>query len=255
VWLTSLNSRSDILGSTQHLSKPYWPLLHRTISTERTHIITPGKLGKGFQPLVSFGINNNAANILHSMVELTVIIDSHCRGIRLIEDLNIFIEKRNAIQHSLMSLLTGDELGGGEITSVCLYESIRHAAIIYSVAVTFPLPPISGIFRKLASRLKDIMEKAKFDPCWQLCPNALLWMLVLGGIAASETVDRTWYVRNLAALSSALRFAEWKDVAEEVESFLWLESACDAGGRSLWNEVMTERLMDEGDITASSSDF
>jgi hypothetical protein len=249
-----LTSSSDILGSTQHLSKPYWPLLRRTISTDETPIVSPRKLGKGFEALASFGINNDAANVLHSMVDLTIIIDSHCRGIKPILDLNVFAEKRNAIQHRLMSLSTGDELEDGEICSVCLYESIRHAAVIYSIAVTFPLPPISGIFRKLARRLKDIMETSKFDPCWQLCPNTLLWMLILGGIAASETLDRTWYVRNLAALSGALNFTEWKDVAEEVENYLWLESACDAGGRSLWNEVINDRLLDGHDIP-ELSDF
>jgi hypothetical protein len=144
-----------------------------------------------------------------------------------------------------MSLPTGDELEYGEVSSVCLYESIRHAAIIYSVAVTFPLPPISGIFRKLAGKLKDILENSKLDPCWQLCPKTLLWILILGGIAASETKDRRWYVWNLATLSSAMNLTEWEDVAEEVENHLWLESACDNGGRSLWNEVKNEGLLVE----------
>jgi hypothetical protein len=204
--------------------------------------------------LVPLGINNDAANVFQSMVDLTLVIDSHCRGINPITDFKVFIEKRNAIQHSLMSLPTGDELEDGEISSVCLYESIRHTAIIYSVAVTFPLPPVSGIFRKLAGSLKDILEKSKLDPCWLLCPKTLLWMLILGGIAASETTDRAWYVQNLAALSIALNLTEWKDVAEEAENYLWLESACDAGGSSLWNEVKNEMLLNGGDAT-EFSDF
>lgn len=247
--VTALNSRSDILGSTQHMRKPHWPLLRRAITTDDAHSVSPRNLGQAFQTLVSFGININAANVLQSMVDLTFNIESHCRGINLISDLKVFIEKRNAIQHSLMSLPTGDELEYGEISSVCLYESIRHAAIIYSVAVTFPLPPVSGIFRKLAGSLKDILEKSKLDPCWQLYPKTLLWMLILGGIAASETTHRAWYVRNLAALSSALDLTEWKDIAEEAENYLWLESACDAGGSSLWDEVKNERLLDGGDVT------
>jgi hypothetical protein len=201
------------------------------------------KIGKGFQALVAFGINNNAANVLQSMADITFTIDSHCRGIKPISDLGAFISARNSIQHSLMSLPKGDELEYGEVSSICLYESIRHTAIIYSVAVTFPLPPTTGIFRKLARGLKMIMENSKFDSCWQLCPKALLWMLVLGGIAASETVDRTWFVQNLAAVSGALKLSEWEDVAKEVESYLWLASACDSGGRSLWDEMRSEWLL------------
>jgi hypothetical protein len=107
------------------------------------------------------------------------------------------------------------------------------------------LPPLTGIFRKLASLLKSIMEESKFDPCWQLCPKALLWILILGGIAASDTADRTWYVQNLSAVSSALNLVEWEDVVAELGSYLWLECACDPGGRGLWTEVQHDRLLVE----------
>jgi len=243
-----VNSRSDILGSTQHLCRPYWPLLSRTTTTDDTRIVLSEGLGRAFRSLCRFGINSDAANVLQSMVDLTLIIDSHCRGISPIPDLRDFIEKRNAIQHSLMSLSTGDELPYGEISSVCLYESIRFAAIIYSVAVTFPLPPLSGIFRKLASSLRKILENSKLDPCWQVWPKALLWTLILGGISAFETTDRVWYVQNLATLSRVLNLTEWEDAAEEVGNYLWLGSACDAGGRSLWDEVENKRVV-EGDGT------
>jgi hypothetical protein len=46
-----------------------------------------------------------------------------------------------------------------------------------------------------------------------------------------------------------LDLTEWKDIAEEAENYLWLESACDAGGSSLWDEVKNERLLDGGDVT------
>ncbi|PMD48019.1 hypothetical protein L207DRAFT_505123, partial [Hyaloscypha variabilis F] len=243
--LAAILSLSDILGATQHLSKPYWPLLRRTEVTDDPHNFPPGKLGQGFEKLLLFGINKDMANVLHSMVELTHIIDFHCRGVTSILDLGLFIEQRNTLQHSLMSLATGDELKYGEISSVCLYESIRHTAIIFSIAVTFPMPPISGIFGKVAGELRDILEKSKLDPCWQLCPKTLLWMLILGGIAASGTSDRAWYVRNLVALSEALNLTEWEDAALETENYLWLESACDAGGNSLWNEVKSARDVHE----------
>lgn len=249
-----MNSSADILGCTQHLCKPSWPLLRQPSFTDEAGGILPQNLGQAFRRLVPFGINNDAANVLQSMVDLTLIIDSHCRGIHPISDFKVFIERRNAIQHSLMSLSNGDELESGEVGSICLYESIRHAAIIYSVAVTFPLPPVSGIFRKLAGGLQNILEESKLDPCWQLCPKTLLWILLLGGIAASGTMDRVWYVQNLVTLSSALNLIEWKDVAEEVENYLWLESACDTGGSNLWDEMKNARLLD-GDDNAVFSGF
>jgi hypothetical protein len=212
------------------------------------------RVGQGFQDLLAFGINDGAATLFQAMTDLTAVIDCHCRGISHISDIPAFIDRRNVVQHSLMSLPRGDELNHGEVNSVCLYESIRYAAIIYSAAVTFPLPPHTGLFRMLATVLQKILEESKFDPCWQLCPKALLWILVLGGIASFDTVERTWYVQNLAAVSAALNLSEWEEVAEELGNYLWLQSACDGGGRLLWVEVLSDRPHLEGN-TLDISDF
>lgn len=172
------------------------------------------------------------------MAELTTIINDHTSGTKPILDMALFIDHRNAAQHSLMSLPTGDELEYGEISSTCLYESVRLAAIIYSGAVTFPLPPHTGFYRRLATRLQGILEESKDNPCWQLCPEALLWLLILGGIAATGTARRGWFVQNLTAVGAALRLSSWEQVAGPLENYLWLESACDAGGRLLWDEAV-----------------
>jgi hypothetical protein len=237
------------LGATQALSKPYWPLLAR-ITINPTQNILNGLvmgIGRGFQDLLAFGLNDGAGTVVQAMAELTIIIDCHCRGIRHILDIVDLIDMRNAVQHSLMSLPTGDELDYGQVSSICLYESIRHTAIIYSAAVTFPLPPSTGIFHTATTRLQNILDESKSDPCWQLCPDVLLWTLVLGGIASSGTVERGWFVQHLAAVSAALNLFEWEQVAEKLENYLWLESACGSGGRLLWTEVLADRTSVGGD--------
>lgn len=208
-----------------------------------------GNLGQGFQDLMSFGINDKAASVLHDMAELSVIIDNHCRGSKLIPDITVLIDHRNTVQHTLMSLPDGAELEDGEVSSRYLYDLIRYAAITYSAAVIFPLPPLTGIFRKLAVALQVILDESKIDPCWQLYPKTLLWILVLGGVAATRTPERIWYVRNLAAISSVLSFSHWEEVAEELENYLWLESVCDTAGRLLWMEVMNKKSAMEHEDT------
>lgn len=195
-------------------------------------------LGQGFQDLIHCGINEKAASVLSDMADLTSVIDEHCRGSKLISDITILIDHRNTVQHNLLSLPEADELGEGEVTSRCLYDAIRIAAVIYSAAVIFPLPPLTGIFRKFECELKAIIEESKPDPCWRLYPKVLLWILILGGISATGTPERCWYIQNLSTVSSALKLSEWEDVAEELEKYLWLESACDSGGRLLWMEVI-----------------
>jgi hypothetical protein len=144
-----------------------------------------------------------------------------------------------------MSLPSGDELLVPEdkVKSIALYESIRHAALIYSTAVTFPLPALSGHFHKLAATLQQLLEASKFDSCWRHYPKTLLWILVLGGIAASDTKERDWFVRSLSIVAKILKIGTWQEASEIVESFLWLESACGPGGRILWAEVTRGRLI------------
>ncbi|KAL5322824.1 hypothetical protein ACEPPN_010803 [Leptodophora sp. 'Broadleaf-Isolate-01'] len=242
---------SDVLGATQNLSKPHFPLLLAArdlppLEIDRVLRFPLMKLGQAFESLSAFGVNERALRVLQTMVDLSMIIDGHTRGAKPIKDMASFILRRNAVQHSLTSLPSGEELEVGEVSSVCLYESIRHAAMIYSVAVTFPLPPLTGVFGKLSLALKGIMETSKFDPCWQLSPKTLLWILTLGGIAASGTDERAWYVQNLEAVSGALKLSDWRYVVVNIEEYLWLESACDNGGRSLWDEVLNDRFLQMG---------
>ena len=68
---------------------------------------------------------------------------------------------------------------------------------------------------------------------------------MLGGIAASGTKDRAWYVQNLLITGKKLEVAAWEDVAFELGHFLWLECGCDSGGRILWEEVQRESLLAE----------
>ncbi|KAH8800220.1 hypothetical protein F5884DRAFT_546946 [Xylogone sp. PMI_703] len=235
---------SDILGATQGLSKPYWPLLARIMpAAYEAPDFPPKTISKQFLELQTLGISNEATAIFQAIADLTVVIDHHCRGINFISDINVFVRQRNTLQYRLMSLPKGEELEYGEVQSVCLYESIRHAAILFSAAVTFPLPPHSGIFHTLAARLRAIMEESRDDLCWQLYPETLLWILVLGGIAASGTAHRDWYVQNLNAVSTALKVFEWEEAEKMLSEFLWLKSACETGGRALWLEVVNDRAV------------
>jgi hypothetical protein len=64
-----------------------------------------------------------------------------------------------------------------------------------------------------------------------------LWILILGGIAALDKVERPWFVSQLGTLVKILEI-DWDGIEEILESFLWLDSTCGSGGRLLWSEVM-----------------
>lgn len=237
-----MHNSSDILGSTQNLSKPHFPVLKAAqnlppLNIEESLRLPWRKLGTAFESLISIGINERASDVLQDMANLAIVIDGHCRGARPIADMGMFIYRRNALQHRLMSLSTGDELNAGEVGYPNFYEAIRLAMVIFSAAVTFPLPPLSGIFPKLARNLVGVLEMSELESYKQRYPKSILWVLIMGGISAIGTEDRPWYIDSLREVARELGFWEWDDIAREMEAFLWLSSACDSGGSSLWAEV------------------
>jgi hypothetical protein len=225
------------------------------MDVDKSHILFRNGLGSGFHDLLACGVTETAIIIFEAMADLTVVIDLHIQGILPISDMTLFIDRRNHIQHRLLSLQDGKELNYGEVSSPRMYEAIRLASMIFSVAVIFPVPPYKGIFRKLSGRLKSVADESKFDPCWQLYPNTLLWILILGGIASLDTEERVWYVQNLAAVSTSLNLFEWENVVENLKHYLWLQSACDTSGRALWQEVTRERIFTQGFEQGENQDF
>ncbi|KUJ19512.1 uncharacterized protein LY89DRAFT_780437 [Mollisia scopiformis] len=244
--LAEVLSFSDILGATQSLKKPHWPLLNRTLTVDDIYIpeilkVPLKRLGEGFQELVPSAITDQFLSAIGAIVNLTVMIDCHCQGTKPIVDLAQYIDRRNAVQHQLLSLPFGEELVSGEIRSTSIYESIRLATLIYSAAVTFPLPALTGIFHQLASTLRTVLEKSRADPHWRYSSKALVWILALGGITAAGSNDRSWYAQNLSTVSSAMKISTWNELSMELERFLWLRSACDSAGQALWMEVKSLR--------------
>jgi hypothetical protein len=194
-------------------------------------------LGTGFPRLLFSGLDELFLSTIVAIVDLTVIIDCHCRGVKLIEDQTKFIDQRNAVQHRLLSLPSGLELKEGAVKSTSVYECTRLACMIYGSGVTFPLPSVTGVFHRLASTLKTELETSRADPCWLFSSKALLWILVFGGIAARGTKERSWYVQNMLTVTSVMKLVTWKAISTELKNFLWLDSACDSAGQELWSEV------------------
>jgi hypothetical protein len=197
----------------------------------------PSSLGHGFLELDPSSMTHDALDVLRVMCDITIDIESYCQGATATSDLTRLIDKRNRTQHMLLSLPTYEELSPCQVSSPCFYESIRLTSLIYSLAVIFPLPPIRSTHQKLAILLKSVLALPSVERYWKEFPFLLLWCLTLGGIAASSTECRNWYVQNLMALSAERRLYAWQDVTNEMRRYLWLESACDVGGRELWMEV------------------
>jgi hypothetical protein len=177
------------------------------------------------------------------MCDFTVIVENHVQGRWTPRTFTVIIDHRNFVQHSLMSLDTAKELYDKDTNmDEPLYECCRLAAIVYSLLVIFPLPPVLGPFEGLAEQLH--MELTRIGVNYDTAPRSklLLWTLVMGAIASIGCRQRPWFLSQIQTLSAKMDVRDWRQAKEIVESFLWLPSTNDPDGRDLWIEMQDETL-------------
>lgn len=202
------------------------------------------KLGRRFRDLQGYGVTENAIFVLDTISALTIAINHYLDGEPAGLSLGALSKIRTSVQHRLLSLPTADEINDLSPTQsieLNIYETCRLTAVIYGVAIIFPIPNSYNALQELVQRLKTSIEVCKVDRLAITLPDFLLWILVLGGIAALEKPQRPWYVAQLAKLAKKTDIYDWERIVEKLSHFLWLESACGPGGQRLWSETI-ERL-------------
>lgn len=229
--------------------KPLFPPLrcHETyIATLKTWVESESSLAgdpaKGFRRMEKFGISEAMIESFECIACLSVATEHYLEGRPGGLTLGQIVRTRLAVQKRLLMLPTAEDLCNSTdaIISVDpdLYECCRLTAIIFSVAVIFPTPNQFGVLQTLVRKLKSEMEGADVQIYDLDYLELLLWILVLGGIAALGKVERPWFVSHLKVVGvQRLYLHSWDSVEELMKQFLWLDSACTAGGHQLWEEV------------------
>lgn len=153
---------------------------------------------------------------------------------------DVLCDHRNIIQWHIMSLLPSVQLGSSHAHLYPLYEACRLALIIFGIGVTFPLPPQSTplvtVSRMLKIELQSCHHFAQNLPLSAL--GLYLWILTLGGIAATDSLERGWFIDRLKYHIACHGPATWHDFELELRSILWLDRACQSAGKLIWNEIM-----------------
>jgi len=171
-----------------------------------------------------------------------VAIDHYLQGKPGGLTLGQIVRTRTGIQKRLLLLPTSDKRNITPLSCPDLYECCRLTTMIFSVAVIFPIPHTYNVLQTLVRGLTATLEVTDIEKHSMDYTGLLLWMLVLGGIAALGKPERPWFVSNLALLSVERLKVDWDGVEDILRTFLWLESACSPGGRQLWDEVMNFSL-------------
>lgn len=193
----------------------------------------------GFRRFYPIGFNEDLAKTFQSLRAYTSILEKYQEGSLHKVDLCEIGDQRNLIQHRLMSLPSAAELEIAQDNSNNMYETWRLAAIIFSVGVTFPLPgpsvPLHILARLLQSELNAHLS------CFNLTSTGnihlLIWALTLGGIAATNSPERTWFVEVLRVWLLRAHIYRWQHLTVILREIVWLDSACNHAGQQLWDEL------------------
>ena len=215
------------------------------MNTLMTWAISPPRLpilqvGRGFRDLQGY-ITETAILVFDAVAALTIAIEHYLEGQPVGLSLGALSKMRTAVQYRLLSLPSCTELEKVPLVEPHLYEACRLTALIYGVAVVYPIPNSYKALQKLVQLLQDSLKAFSVEQLGAASLDMLLWVLVIGAIAAFEKPERPWYIAQLAKRSKEWTSYDWEKVEEKMTLFLWLESACGSGGRIVWTEV-TERL-------------
>jgi hypothetical protein len=194
----------------------------------------------GLDPLFASSLSTEMEQVFQAIRAYASIVETYQEGGHFGMDGSIMCDQRNLIQWHLMSLLPASQLGPVFLQSHPIYEACRISAMIFGVGVTFPLPPETAPLSTLAKLLQIELQQHDQNIAWSslAAVRVLFWAFTLGGIAATGTHNREWFVAELKQLALLHRLNTWDDLKPILKTVLWLDCACDSAGKKLWNEVI-----------------
>ncbi|OCT44561.1 hypothetical protein CLCR_05640 [Cladophialophora carrionii] len=240
-----------ILNASKHLTSPLFPFVPLVEDAEPNQTLwsllgtSPSELRDEFVfgGLSDLGLTNEMAMVMVAMQRYGQSVQLFVDGALADLDLARFCDKRNLIQHTLLSLPPQEDLPASDAPRP-IYEPTRLAMLIYSLTVIFPLPHQAAPIALLVERLRSALRGTDMRTSWSSSHQVrrlLVWILFIGGIAARDMPDdRSWFVALLRRLTTTgNRLNKYEHLKREVlNRILWLDRSCDAAGRVLWTEIL-----------------
>ncbi|KLJ10721.1 hypothetical protein EMPG_13915 [Blastomyces silverae] len=223
-----------------------------------------------------FNLPPPLATVLRNMQNYSAVVNLHSQGLLPYLELPVIADRRNWVQYELLSLRSIHEINEytedadpSNPTPVTLqqrqqqqqqlllqaynfkiYEPIRLAAMIYSMLVVFPLPAANRPFARLSRMMKAALIAAEIenitptptnpritDHCWGSATEMLLWVIVLGTMAARNTPSEDWFVERSRDVMSVVGVGSWEQLKGAMEKVMWMDCVCGVGGLAIWNEA------------------
>ncbi|KIX03599.1 uncharacterized protein Z518_07152 [Rhinocladiella mackenziei CBS 650.93] len=239
---------ADVSTAIDSGTQPFFPLLPETAPQDEYELdaealVLQTRLGSSLHGIWRAPHTRQIHAVIDETCSLTVRLDQcHHRSTKDKHERMLQISSAAlCLQHKLYSLPV--ELPPNQDLELedYLFDACRLAIMVYNDMVLWPIPWAAGVKPRLARRLRcrlcPILSLVHDDGTGRYT-NLLLWLLLMGGIAATYTTDRTWYVEQLSTYRMIVRCPTWADFKQRMQTFLWWSSVLDDPAFKLWTEIL-----------------
>ncbi|KAI3319559.1 hypothetical protein HD806DRAFT_509366 [Xylariaceae sp. AK1471] len=211
---------ADLLQASLTLSQPQMELTgsYESILAHETRSIRLPK-----SDAAVFQVDEHFKDIILDMKLCCRLIDTFNGTLDFDSNTSRFVQYRDLIQYRLLKLPYSPD------------EICRLAVMIFSYGVLYPVPdprPMQRLIRELCSIMMRPEVTAEEDK------EFLLWAAFMGGIGAAKAELRNVFVGMVAQHAIRLGIEDWDVVVLVLRKFLWLECACNMGGKDLWQQYV-----------------
>lgn len=145
-------------------------------------------------------------------------VDLYMTNARPIVPIETLVAWRNINQHRVLSLPSDQD------------QLFRLSVLVFSYSVTFPVPYREVVQQWVRELIPHIHKAAETS-------EAVLWAVVVAAISSPDDEVLGCLVDKARRMKSALKLDNWFALKTVMTKYLWLESACDAGGEKFWKLI------------------
>jgi hypothetical protein len=233
--LTENNSSSILLASKEPTKPalPFYPL-SRDDTIDMGHVTDPGADSALSSSFAKYP--QELREIIHKMSRYNDVLDSYLSGRIQLPNMAAIADRRNWIQHKLLSLPLLVEVGQDHefFTLREEYEIIRIALLLYSYLVIFPIPFALCPFGRLTTKLKEaLIEGECSGTLANFNAELMMWAVSLGSVPNSA--QRTWFVGRLQDLIAQAGVSQPMSRKVVLKSVMWHSNILDPLIGEIWN--------------------
>lgn len=174
-------------------------------------------------------IGSDLHNVFWDMRAYVDLLKMHTQGLWTKLDMPTVATHRNIIQYRLLS-------GSLDDKEASLNKLALIGAQIFTLGAIYPLPDRKPQIT-LSTQLHTVLEHESLE----IDLDFLTWLLVIASIATADLEQQTWFIVRLAEIyqseikdnSASIR----SEVMSMMQSFVWMDTACNEGFFHVWAEV------------------